>query len=297
VNRIVSLSVGTTEILCAIGCEDKIVGRDAYSDFPESILSKPVVGSSAYSFSIETLLELEPDLVVSDTTLRSNSQALETIRNQNISVIIEDMGNSQRIKTLITNLGLILDKQTQAKELTDYLEHYENLVSERVGNIAQNEKPKVYVEWYEPWQSFSDGSPVDGILVKAGGANIAAGNSMAYPKLSPEFVVESNPDVIISLAVDMESAKNTAHWQNTFQNMKQELQTRTGLSDVNAIKNDKIYLFNFKLATGIRYPIELLYFAKWLYPNHFEDIDPGAVHAQLIQSFFDETLEGVYAYP
>jgi iron complex transport system substrate-binding protein len=48
---------------------------------------------------------------------------------------------------------------------------------------------------------------------------------------------------------------------------------------------------------GIRYPVGLLYWAKWFHPSLFEDIDPAAVHAQLIQQFFGVTLEGVHAYP
>ncbi len=44
-------------------------------------------------------------------------------------------------------------------------------------------------------------------------------------------------------------------------------------------------------------PIGCLYFAKWFHPDLFEDIDPEAVHREMLQKFFDVELEGVYVYP
>jgi iron complex transport system substrate-binding protein len=40
----------------------------------------------------------------------------------------------------------------------------------------------------------------------------------------------------------------------------------------------------------------LLYLAKWFHPSLFEDIDPAAIHEQMIQKFFGVELDGVFAY-
>ena len=45
--RIVALTAAYCEILCALGCEETLVGRGAYCDYPESILDVPVVQSGA----------------------------------------------------------------------------------------------------------------------------------------------------------------------------------------------------------------------------------------------------------
>ena len=45
--RIVALTPSDCEILCAIGCEDALVGRGKYCDYPESISALPVVQSGA----------------------------------------------------------------------------------------------------------------------------------------------------------------------------------------------------------------------------------------------------------
>jgi iron complex transport system substrate-binding protein len=292
VERVISLNPGLTEIICALGCEDRIVGRDASSAFPASISEKPIAGQNSYNPNLELLLELTPDLVVADTMLPSNNDALKKIENAGVPVIIEDPSNVSRVKTMTSNFGLVLGKEEKAKEIIDYVESYENLVKERVKDLTSSEKPLVYVEWYTAWESFAEGSAGNKILVDAGGINIAAGITNPYPILSPEYVVEKNPDIIIRMIPGGLVGNITG-----FQTTRNEILSRTGLSEVTAVKEGKVYVYDPIILEGIRYPVGLLYWAKWFHPSLFEDIDPAAIHAQLIQRFFGVTLEGVYAYP
>src|SRR6516225_10666487 len=86
--RIVSLIASATEIVCALGCEDQLVGRSHECDFPESVRRLPVctepkfaVEGSSYqidqrvkaivqeSLSVyrvdgERLRDLEPDVII-----------------------------------------------------------------------------------------------------------------------------------------------------------------------------------------------------------------------------------------
>jgi iron complex transport system substrate-binding protein len=82
-----------------------------------------------------------------------------------------------------------------------------------------------------------------------------------------------------------------------FEATHSELMNRVGLSEVTAVKEGKVYVYDPIVLEGIRYPVGLLYWAKWFHPSLFEDIDPAAVHAELIQQFFGATLEGVHTYP
>jgi iron complex transport system substrate-binding protein len=292
VERIVCLNPGLTEMICALGCEDRIVGRDANSLFPASISEKPIVGQNSYEPNLELLLEMTPDLVVADTMLVYNSEALKKIESAGVPVIIEDPSNVTRVKTITSNFGLILDKEEKANEIADYIESYENLVRERVKDLTSSEKPSVYIEWHVTWQSFAEGSAGHEILVNAGGINIAAGEGALAPTLSPEYVVEKNPDVIIRM-ISGDLQGNITEYQTT----RNEILSRAGLSETKAVKEGKVYVYDPVVLEGIRYPVGLLYFAKWLHPSLFEDIDPAAIHEQLIQRFFGVELEGVYAYP
>ncbi|NLW06861.1 MAG: ABC transporter substrate-binding protein, partial [Clostridia bacterium] len=60
--RIVSLSPAITEILFAIGVEDRIIGVTDYCDYPPAALDKPKVGSFN-NINMELLVASEPDVV------------------------------------------------------------------------------------------------------------------------------------------------------------------------------------------------------------------------------------------
>lgn len=41
----------------------------------------------------------------------------------------------------------------------------------------------------------------------------------------------------------------------------------------------------------------VVYFAKWFHPDLFEDINPEAIHSELLQEFYGYELEGTWVYP
>ena len=293
VERIISLASDLSEIICALGSEDKLVGRDATSIFPPSILEKPVVGESSYNPNLEVLLELNPDLVVSDSMLTNETR--QTIEGAGVPVFISTSGELDPRSTvtainftgqLVRQFGLILGEEEKADEIVDYMESYENLVNERIKNLTPSEKPLVYYEWYMEWYSCVTAS-----VAHAGGMNIAAEEPLSFPTLSPEYVVEKNPDVIIRMITSSE------HVLVDFETMREEILNRPRLSEVNAVKDGRVYIYEYVVRTGMRLPAGLLYWAKWFHPSLFEDIDPADIHKELIQEFFGIELEGVFAYP
>jgi iron complex transport system substrate-binding protein len=296
VERIVTLNDGLTEMVCALGCEDKIVGRDSTSTFPSSILEKPSVGES-YMPNLEKLLELNPDLVIADSMLTYNNETRGKIEAAGIPVFISDTANPQPdpnsnetvidfTSNVLRKLGLILDRQDKANEIIDYMQYYKNLVNERIQNLSPSEKPSVYYEFIDDWMT----AVVPGIT-QAGGVNIAANESTYAPTLSPEYMAEKNPDVIIRMI----SSPN--HNVTDFKTVQDEILNRPGLGEVTAVKEGKVYICDYEIRGGIRCVVGWLQWAKWIQPSLFEDVDPAAVHAELIQKFFGVGLEGVYAYP
>ncbi len=285
--RVVSLANGLTEIICALGCDDSIVGRDSYTIFPPSVLDVPVVAES--TLNLELLLELEPTLVVADT--RHSVETVQKIRDAGIAVIIDSPSKSERVKDIITNFGLIFDKDAEAIELVDYMAHYENLVQERLANVTEAEKPVVYYEWTKAWYSCSNGSLPHQMMLDAGAINAADGSSVLYPSLSAEFVVEQNPDIVVRVIGQYDGNVSA------FQSMREEIMSRVGLSEVKAVQNGKVYVMDGVFRTGIRQPLGLLCLAKWFHPALFADIDIDAVHSELLEKFFGMALSGTYSYP
>jgi iron complex transport system substrate-binding protein len=138
VTRIVSLQSGFTEIIYAIGAGDKIVGRDLYSTFPDSVLNLTVVYGSS-GLSMETLTEMRPDLIVADTRINNDTRAeIESLLH--VPVIIDNPSQTDRVKPIITYLGEILGKEERADALIKFMDGITDLVKDRVKDLKDGLK-------------------------------------------------------------------------------------------------------------------------------------------------------------
>lgn len=296
VKTIICLDAEATEIVCALGCESRIIGVDTSSNFPPSVNSIQKVGES-YSPSIEKIIELDPDLVLGGAPLNfMDNQTSAKIEAAGIPVFIcqsmnpplnsnESFVNSTC--ALATQIGEILNVKNNATKLVNYMRDYENMVNQRLSNLTENEKPLVYYEWYTDWQT-----KIVPDITLLGGINIAENQSQVAPILSPEFVTEANPDIIIRMI----SSSN--HAMTDFTTAETQMTSRSALQDTNAIKEGKVYICDFGITGGIESVVGYLQWAKWIHPELFNDINPAAIHQQMVQEFFSNTaLEGVYAYP
>ncbi len=297
VNRVISVNSGLTEMLCALGCEDKIVGRDASSTLPPSVLKVAVVGDNSYLPNVELILELEPDVVFADSMLTYNDVLMNQIESAGIPIFIADPSDPEPTKhsnetivdfscKLMQNLATIVGSQDVADEYVSYVQYYNNLIKKRIETVTLEQRPKVMLEWYEPYNTF-----VTPGLDQAGGVNIAENQTVYAPVLSAEFVIEQNPDIIIYMISSL------LHDETDFKIARDAILTRPGLEDVNAIKNGNVYICDWVIRGGVHSIVGYLYWAKWCQPDYFADIDPVAIQAEIDQKFFGTTFSGIYAYP
>jgi iron complex transport system substrate-binding protein len=189
-----------------------------------------------------------------------------------------------------------MGKEERAQEITDFIEGYQDMIQERI-NTSQEDKPKVFFEWAgKPYYTVSNGNPSDTLIRLAGGDNIAKdlGNSThSYPTVSPEWVVEVDPDVIIQ-----QRSSDKAFTGNELKTLRDEIIARPELADVKAVKDGRVYLVSGELRYGVRSVICQLYMAKLFYPELFRDVDPEEVHQELAEKFYGlSQLDGVYTYP
>jgi iron complex transport system substrate-binding protein len=261
---------------------------DAMAVLPPSIMELPSVGDADTAPNMELIIELEPDLVLASQRLTDqNRQMLEDAG----VAVIEDSLTGTRREQYITNLALILNAQERANELISFEVHYENLVKDRVANISRNDKPLVFFEWYQPWFSTGPNGSYSLMIETAGGINVGENATTSNPQLSQEFVLEQNPDIFIRM-LDYTSGENLT----AFQTLSNSILSRSGVSELKAAVDGKVYVIKSTLLVD-RDVIGLLSFAKWFHPTLFADIDPAAIHAQMIQEWFGTELQGVYLYP
>ena len=292
VERIVSINSGMSALICAFGDGDKIVGRDSYSTFPSSLKDVLEVGKSSASPNIELILEKHPDVVLADTMLKDDMR--EKLESAGVPVLTDTTTDLETLIPLIRKIGLILDKEEKADEIVGFIEHYSNIIDQRIAGLKTDEKPLVFFERRNPYDSASASSSYNKPLVAAGGINIAADEPVSLPKLSAEWVLERNPDVIVNRISGDDTLEEMAA-------LRDEIISEPGLAEVNAAKEGKVYIVKSDVFLSVRYPVGLLYYAKWFHPDLFHDIDPSAVHKELIEKFYGkeewQSITEEFAFP
>jgi len=116
-----------------------------------------------------------------------------------------------------------------------------------------------------------------------------------------EWVISRNPDVIIFSAGNSIMGYDIDDPQSVTDAID-EFISRSEFANVNAVKNEQIYMVShpYILCGGASGLIGSLYYAKWLYPDLFADMDVQAVHQEFITKFQHLDLDvkdSVSAYP
>lgn len=79
--------------------------------------------------------------------------------------------------------------------------------------------------------------------------------------------------------------------------MCQQIMNRPALKNTNAVKNSRVFLISSRITCAPRGAAGELCIAKWLYPELFRDVNPEAVHREMLEKFYHEELRGVWVYP
>ena len=222
--RIVVIQPSDCEILCAIGCEDAIVGRGQYVDYPASILDVPVVQSGAET-NVEEILALQPQVVLMNSMSQSEEQVRQLEEN-GVKVVVSSTSNIESVYTAITLIGKLMGKEAEAEAVIADMQQ----TFDAIRASASDEAKKVYFEISPPPYLYTAGSSsyMNELAEICGIKNIFDDQEDAWLMISEEQVIERNPDYIV-LITGMGSAG------------VEEILSREGWGDVNAIQNQKVF--------------------------------------------------------
>lgn len=187
--RIVSLAPSHTESVCALSACDRLVGVDTNSDHPADLDHLRVVGD-AFAPNVEAIVALTPDLVLADE-YSSVHKALEPL---GITVYAGTPQTFAETVSYLALLGAILDEEQAAADVVAGIEATVAAVTERVSGA---QRPTVFVELDPTPYSVGPASYLGTILAMAGGDNIITAAMGDFPQVDPEYVVASDPDVIV----------------------------------------------------------------------------------------------------
>ncbi|MCU0429668.1 MAG: ABC transporter substrate-binding protein [Cytophagaceae bacterium] len=196
--RIVSANGTATEIICALGHNDRLVGVDVTSTYPEEVKSIASIGHPR-SFSAEGILSLRPTLL-----LGYESDLSESMKKQLGSLelrLYKRPTNVEETKTLIRSIAGDLDRKAQGEVLVQQLEK----------DLKYLKKPSVplrilflYARGAGTLLASGTGTAVHDMIELAGCTN-AIQNYADFKPLNTEALVAANPDVILLFDSGLES--------------------------------------------------------------------------------------------
>ncbi len=306
VERIVPLHMRHATAVIVLGGEDKIVGvgstvleRDVL--FPE--LSELPSAGSHKEPDLEAILELEPDLVITFTNFPTQDQ-LEDKLPPEVAVVRFDLSMIDTLKGEMMALGYLIGNREQVNDYDEWYDHYMETVQERVSDIPEEDRVKVFMERESPareasvrWAYASDTGYTD-LCNIAGGKNIATEKIEYNGDVEAEWVMEENPDVIIGLSY---SGGYNVDDDAPLGAYRDGIMSAPGFDLIDAVKNDRVHVISGDFALGPQMTIGTVAVAKWLYPELFSDLDPEAIHKEFLKDLmhadYNPDEHGAFVYP
>ena len=224
--RIVALTAADCEILCALGCEDALVGRGEYCDYPASVLEKPSV-QSGYETNIEQIIALEPQVVLMGTMAQTTEQ-VEALENAGIRVVVSDAQNIEGVYTAIRLIGALMGKDAEAETLVTGMQTaFADIAakSENTGKTVYFEvSPLQWGLWTAGKNTFMDE------LAAMCGLTNAFADVEGWAAISEEQVLERDPDYIVTISMYYGEGPTPV----------EEIKGREGWDSLKAVQNDDI---------------------------------------------------------
>lgn len=250
--RIVSVSPDLTEIIFALGEEERLVGRSDFCNYPEDTKEIPSVGAIDDP-NIEKIAELQPDLVIGSRIFPRDSDA--KLQELNIPVLILDSQQSfEGIYDMIESMGQVLSVPDKAEALVMEIENKVQNVSEKVKDVS---RPRVYyvVGFGEAGDFTAGGDTFIGTIIEmAGGDNVA--KDLQGWQYSLEKLIEQDPDIIIC---------------SKYYDAKAGIEQAQGYKDLRAVKEGRLLEIDNNLLDrqGPRLADGLEELAKLIHPELF----------------------------
>lgn len=257
--RIVSLMPSNTEIAYALGLDKKIVGVSDYDNYPKDTLKKEKIGGQ--QFNTEKIIGLKPNLVLAHASSASIAKdALKQLRDAGIPVlVIANATNFEQVYNSIGMVGKATGTTKQADEVVKGMKDKLAVIKEKAASIK--DKKKVYMEVAPAPDIYTTGkNTFMNEMLTAINADNVAGDQRGWIKVDQESIIQKNPDVIITT------------YGYYVKNPAEQVLTRKGWENVNAVKNKQVIDVNSDLVDrpGPRVVEGVEALAKAVYPEVFK---------------------------
>ena len=299
--RIVSLLPSATEIVCAIGLGDELVGVTHECDFPPEVDDIPVMtrsvhdlattssreinrlvtasvhgGSSLYELDEAALAAAEPDLILTQELCRVCAVSYREVNDvaraidADITVVSLEPTSIEGILNTITTVGAMTEAEDAAVDLVESLRERLSAIEGKVQarRDAGGRSPRVVaLEWLDP--PFASGHWVPEQVRRAGGWELLGAAGDRSVQTSWHAVSEVDPEMLLLMPCGFHLAETQAEWART--------PRPPGYEELTAVRRGQVFALDGSAYFSRPGPrvidgIELL--AEIFDPDAFRDIAP-----------------------
>ncbi len=299
--RILSLLSSTTEIIYALGCGDRLIGRSHECDYPRAVSKLPICtfpkfnvdgtsrevddevkslvqsALSIYYINEKLLKELKPDIIFTQSQCEVCAVSVSDVENalKNITglfsrVISVEPNSIEDIFNDILTIAEILNVRKKGKELID-------LIKAKINNtekiVYQKPNPSIAaIEWIDPLMAA--GNWVPQLIKVAGGKNLFGEEGKHSPWMKYNDLVDQDPEIIIVMPCGYDIKKSLIEIKT--------LESKKGWGSLKAVRNRNVYITDgnqFFNRPGPRIIESLEILQEIIHPDlsEFKHIDSGWV--------------------
>lgn len=190
--RIIALAPHLTELVYALGAEQRLIAVMEHSDYPEAALDLPVVGNYQ-NINIEKILTLKPDLILSWPEGNPNKQ-LDQLDALGVKLLPTNPGRLDQLPEFVITLANELGVPERGERLAAQLEQRYQALTE----FAEHHPVRVFYQiWHQPLMTVGNNSWLDDAIKLCGGVNIFADSKIPYPQVGLEQVLARKPQAVI----------------------------------------------------------------------------------------------------
>ena len=296
VTKAVVANAYNTEIINAIGALDCVIGVDynIYQDkesWKNRFTEDMVIGKSQKDLNYEKIIELNPQVLI----LTGNGtweEAEEELEPFGIKVIVCNAYYTNEFAQSCDILGKVFGREEESEELKNYFMDKLDYVKQQLEDV---EKKRVYCEYRTEGNTTIPGDFFYYMVEYSGADNIF--KDAKAVQVETEAVVEANPEYIIKVSAPDVYSSYYPPTEEEHLAIKEELCSRPGFDEIDAVKNDNILLLSHYVHGGASKIVGALYIAKFLYPEQLPELHPEQVFRDWLEKYQGlDYIEG-HTYP
>lgn len=222
--RIVVMEPADCEILCALGCEERIVARGLYCDYPASVTALPALQSGSNT-NVEELLALMPDVVIMSGMDHPKEQ-VDMLESCGVKVVCTYAASIPEVYEAIGLLGQVTGETDAAQAIVADMQA---TFADIAARAAQSDATIYFEVMPLEWGLWSAGSGTFmQELAEMCGMSNAFADLEGWQPISQEQVIARDPDYIVLVT-------------GMGENAAAEVMGRPGWENITAVREGRVY--------------------------------------------------------